>query len=898
MSLIESNSTKLLLPQNGVYQGRAVRPDVKYITIQITATFEGGNSGLLEIYYSIDGIFYDTFGDSWTYTTLTNEAHIFKETQMKGAFFYVKWTNNGSTAYTSFNLNTKLAETTSTVSVNGVIDIPEVDVNIEGQTVFSKIRDTAGNALNSTNGRLNVDISGQRVVSDISGQRVVTDISGQRVVADISGQRVDISGQRVDISGQTLNVSGSVSINNNSLVVDTIDNSINEAPYDLILNGPTLWADSLPAGNPFFSDPNGREGWYYDNLSNASNRSNIYWYGNPTTGNLQENDMTFSQLSGMYCIVTNDYVENASLTIPTMGIFSQPTGSNDFIPGFAHSRWVYQLNALNRSKLRKGETLLLYTGSTRPNVHINIPSYELSLVSTNGDASSSEIIAYMSINTQATTSKIGYLLQYAGYLNSAIGFNREYSFKNSKERLGEDNLSKLKFTGDNLNVNIASGSLTVDISGQVVTDISGQRVDISGQRVLVDISGQRVVTDISGQRVVTDISGQRVVTDISGQRIDISGQRVLVDISGQRVVTDISGQRVDISGQRVVTDISGQTVVTDISGQRVDISGQRVDISGQRILVDISGQRMIVDISGQRVDISGQKVVVDISGQRINISGQGVDISGQWVNVSNMISNYALENGNLASIKTNTDKNNYDASGNLKINIASGSISVSSVNIKDTSGNNIYADLSGNLKTNIQNSFLDVHNKVYHSGNWIDLVGASNGHLIVNSSTQDGNGVDITSSTVNSKNGLDVFIINDTVKVDISGTVATTDISGYELLNTINQGVGYAYIEAVAVNNATIAGNGTATFFNWTRGQYRRTVFNYVDGNTANTDSISILSKDSLGNGIMIATFFPYVVASIRQFSGILELSPFNTISVRNNSSSSISAATLKIFSA
>ena len=90
----------------------------------------------------------------------------------------------------------------------------------------------------------------------------------------------------------------------------------------------------------------------------------------------------------------------------------------------------------------------------------------------------------------------------------------------------------------------------------------------------------------------------------------------------------------------------------------------------------------------------------------------------------------------------------------------------------------------------------------------------------------------------------------------------------------------------------------SATFFTWTRGQYRRTVFNYIDSAISNTDSISILTKDSLGNGIIIATFFPYVVAGIRQFSGILELSPFNAISIRNNSSSSISAVTLKIFSA
>jgi len=200
---------------------------------------------------------------------------------------------------------------------------------------------------------------------------------------------------------------------------------------------------------------------------------------------------------------------------------------------------------------------------------------------------------------------------------------------------------------------------SIDISGQRV-DISGQRVDISGQRMITDISGQRI--DISGQRI--DVSGQTVrvsnLIDISGLRVDISGQRVVTDISGQRVLVDISGQRVDISGQRVLVDISGQRL--DISGQRVDISGQRVDISGQ--MVDISGQR--VDISGQRIDISGQRVFVDISGQRVDISGQRVDISGQRIDITgqtlnvNTISGFALESGgNLASIKTNSDKLKY-----------------------------------------------------------------------------------------------------------------------------------------------------------------------------------------------------------------------------------------------
>jgi hypothetical protein len=53
-----------------------------------------------------------------------------------------------------------------------------------------------------------------------------------------------------------------------------------DSTYDLSINGATLWADSTPVTNPFLADPNGREGWYYDNFSNIANKSNIYWYAN------------------------------------------------------------------------------------------------------------------------------------------------------------------------------------------------------------------------------------------------------------------------------------------------------------------------------------------------------------------------------------------------------------------------------------------------------------------------------------------------------------------------------------------------------------------------------------------------------------------------------------------
>jgi hypothetical protein len=303
--------------------------------------------------------------------------------------------------------------------------------------------------------------------------------------------------------------------------------------------------------------------------------------------------------------------------------------------------------------------------------------------------------------------------------------------------------------------------------------------------------------------------------------------------------------------------------------------------------VGVSGT---VAFSNTSIDIGNLPEIQDISGT-VAVSNSFLDVHNKVFHSGNWVDLVGASNGHLLVNSSTQDGAGTDITSTLVSN-PGGDKQGLDVFVANTTQSRVFTDLGNATGTDITASriALDTASSLY---------------------TADGtNRNNLTSTAISSVRALDVNVANtvavpvsgtiafSNTTIGISGTVATNDSSGNALLNTINQGVGYAYIEAGAVNNATIAGNGTATFFNWTRGQYRRTVFNYVDGNTANTDSISILTKDSLGNGIMIATFFPYIVASIRQFSGILELSPFNTISVRNNSSSSISASTLKIFSA
>lgn len=934
--------------------------------------------------------------------------------------------------------NKFLSSVNDSVSVSGSVNVSNNITNYATQTTlasadtkldFIKTYTSKINDITYTANNLNVNVSNIPSIQTVNGTVGISNqISGysldattQSTNTKLDTLNTTLTNKHLDTTTDSITVSGSVSISNDTLDVNTINNSVNEAPFDLLINGATLWADSLPAGNPFFADSNGREGWYYDNLSNATNKSNIYWYGNPTSGNLQENDMTFSQLNNMYCIITNDYVENGSLTIPTMGIFSQPTGTNDFIPTFAHSRWVYQLSTANLAKLRKGETILIYTGATRPNVHINIPAYPLVLVNIAGDASNSEIIAYMSINTQGTTSKIGYLLQYAGYLNSSVGFNREYSFKNSKERLKEDNLSKLKFSGDDVKTTITNPVLSVNVDNQLSNyslETGGNLQSIKtnldknkyvGDNLKVSVENFPLVQTVSVGNIndtplitnyavesggnldniadtlsntYTSINNIKTNTDknkyvgddlkvvisntgfnVNNQITGFATQATLADIKtnsdknkyvGDDLKTVISNTSFDAK----LKDAAGNAITSTVYGidgvRGLDVSIKnatqaeplQVEIGATNVIntfstnlpasypIDAGGALSsamgalnvnLRNTDGNAIGITGTPLIVQNSN---NISGFALETGGNLASVktntdkfkfngdylscevvnagtnslsiteTNPITGFALETGgNLASIKTNTDKFKFNGD-NLNVNVASGSISVSSVNIKDSAGNNLNST-SNALNNYITNTSLNTRCYGSSDGNTFHhLLTNTNGKLQTNAGIQDNNGNDIT-STLNggTKQSLDVNVANTgALNVNISGStivdgkLAVVDTEAKPFIERISVGSGadiFNFSFGNILNNTTINTGSVSTTINITAGGYgRRAMFMYRDGAISSTDSITYYTDSNAGSPepMLLQTVYPILNGGYRWSNVIINILPFTSIKVRNDS--------------
>ena len=181
--------------------------------------------------------------------------------------------------------------------------------------------------------------------------------------------------------------------------VSDIENRDEILPIYAYENNALVYAD----GQPGVEDPTTnilgqkflRDGWYFQN-STAGQSINWYFFdGNPLSTTFQAS-LQKGQLSA-YAVMTFDSLGAK----PVVGIYSIPTGTGDFLPGFAHSRWVYQLSTANLATITIGKKYLLYVGEN-PSAHPEIPHIPLDYVpfASGGDRLDTEVILTCSFNSE------------------------------------------------------------------------------------------------------------------------------------------------------------------------------------------------------------------------------------------------------------------------------------------------------------------------------------------------------------------------------------------------------------------------------------------------------------------------------------------------------------------
>jgi len=270
----------------------------------------------------------------------------------------------------------------------------------------------------------------------------------------------------------------------------------------------------------------------------------------------------------------------------------------------------------------------------------------------------------------------------------------------------------------------------------------------------VSVSNLPTTQAVSGTVGISNFPASQAVTGAFFQSIQpVSGD---INVLNLPTTQNVNGS-VSISNFPATQAVSGSVTVNTISGFALESGGNLASIktNTDKIKSDTTNTDAIqVQVKNSSLPVSGNVTVNTISGFALDTTTQST-------------------NTKLDTIHTDLDGLTYDASSNLNVNVVAGSITVSSVNIKDSSGNNIYADASGNLKTNIQNTSLDTHCYASSNGtNWHHLASDSNGQLNVHSKLQDGAGTDITSTLNGAKQSLDVNVAN---------TVTVNTISGFAL---------------------------------------------------------------------------------------------------------------------
>ena len=132
-------------------------------------------------------------------------------------------------------------------------------------------------------------------------------------------------------------------------------------------NNAQVYAD----GRPGVIDPSSliRDGWYFKNAI-AGQKINWYYFDG-----LNQGTCTLGDFKSAYAVMTFDAVSGAAA--PIIAVYTIPTGTGDVIPGFAHSRIVYDGTMIPTPVV--GKQYLVYAGENPP-VHPNLPRINLPII--------------------------------------------------------------------------------------------------------------------------------------------------------------------------------------------------------------------------------------------------------------------------------------------------------------------------------------------------------------------------------------------------------------------------------------------------------------------------------------------------------------------------------------
>ena len=232
--------------------------------------------------------------------------------------------------------------------------------------------------------------------------------------------------------------------------------------FHVFENNAQVYADSSAAP---VEDPSAakRDGWYFKNAS-LGQKFNYYFY-DPAT----QPEVTLGDTS-LFAVMTFD----APGESPILAVYTRPTGTNDIIPGFAHSRRVY--SGMTPAPV-VGQKYLVYFGQ-EPTVFPELPRIQLALStgSTLGDQDDSQLIMTASIgsNSSSAAESVQFMMETLGF-NSP---NFKYTVDLRIRRASQKDLDALSSSLSQEAADRAAGDAAVQAAvDAVAADLSQEASD-------------------------------------------------------------------------------------------------------------------------------------------------------------------------------------------------------------------------------------------------------------------------------------------------------------------------------------------------------------------------------------------------------------------------------------
>lgn len=267
-------------------------------------------------------------------------------------------------------------------------------------------------------------------------------------------------------------------------------------------------AASYADGSPGVEDPSTmtRDGWYFQN-SVAGSTINWYFFDG-----LKEN-VSRTQMKSAYAVMTFDDIGSK----PIFGFYSYPTGSNDIMPGFAHSKWVYQIPAATMSGVVVGKKYLVWAGDSAPTAHPELPRLQATYVpaASGGDRVTSERILAVSLvsDPSSPVNKVKWMVQNLGIYADNLKGEATLKIKNVSKSVYNAKMTQLDSS-----ISTLQSGLSSEISARQSAVSTEQAARIAG-----DASTLQTAKDYTNSQVLalqsTDSTLQNqidyVITDMS-----------------------------------------------------------------------------------------------------------------------------------------------------------------------------------------------------------------------------------------------------------------------------------------------------------------------------------------------------------------------------------------------